>query len=70
MCHAANIIESYKKSEEFGIETTFNLNFSKLMSFKNKTVKRLSKGVESLLRGTMLPYITGLHRLLIKTLLQ
>ena len=59
LCHAANIVGSYKKSLEFGIEATFNINFSKLMSFKNKTVKKLSKGVETLLKGNNVTIYNG-----------
>ena len=59
MCHAANQIDSFKKSSAFGFEVNYNLNFSKLMDFKNKTVRKLSKGVETLLKSNNVAIYRG-----------
>ena len=59
MCHAANQIDSFKKSSAFGFEVNYNFNFSKLMDFKNKTVRKLSKGVETLLKSNNVAIYRG-----------
>ena len=59
MCHAANQMDSFKKSSVFGFEVNYNFNFSKLMDFKNKTVRKLSKGVETLLKSNNVTIYSG-----------
>ncbi|MDY6821485.1 MAG: dihydrolipoyl dehydrogenase [Deferribacterota bacterium] len=66
LCHAANIINTFDEAKVFGIDAHYDFNFTRLMAFKDRIVRKFSKGVEALLKNANVDIYKGFATLIDK----
>ena len=67
LLHAAEVADSTRESEAFGVQATLQgIDMPKVNSYKEGVVNRLYKGLQGLVKGRDITYVTGTGRLVAK----
>ncbi len=62
--HAAEVAESVKNSEFFGVNSTFSgINMTRVGEYRDSVIAKLHKGLEGLVKSRSIDYINGWGRL-------
>jgi dihydrolipoamide dehydrogenase len=68
LLHAAEVADSSRESEQFGVRTTFEgIDMPAVNQYKDGVVARLYKGLQGLVKSRKITYVEGLGRLVSPT---
>jgi dihydrolipoamide dehydrogenase len=68
LLHAAEVADSSRESEQFGVRTTFEgIDMPAVNQYKDGVVSRLHKGLQGLVKSRKITYVEGMGRLVSPT---